>query len=130
MQNPTMRRLNNVKDALEQARGAAQDLHKKIDESTGKSQAELRADLQNVAAQARELGNSLKAIAEGQKADAKQHVEHAASSFEDAAKHAETAASATGGDIKRAAQATLSRTRDAAESLSEAVAAKRSTAKA
>jgi ketosteroid isomerase-like protein len=122
--------MNNVNDAIQKARAEAQDLHKKIEASTTKNHAAMRADLQNLAVQAVQLGSSVKTLADSQRADAKQHLKDAAASLEDAAKHAKSVASAGDAEIKGAAQATLSRAREAVQSLSEAVASKRTTAKA
>jgi hypothetical protein len=122
--------MNNVNDAIQKARAEAQDLHKKIEASTTKNHAALRADLLNLAVQADQLRSSVKTLADGQRADAKQHLKDAAASLEDAAKNAKSVASAGDAQIKGAAQAALSRARDAVQSLSEAVASKRTTAKA
>lgn len=123
--------MNNVhvKDALDRARSEAQDLHKNIAASMTKNDAAIRASLADIATHAQSLGASVKAAASEQRADAKQHLDHAASALGDTAKHAKAVAAAADGDIKREAGAALTRSRQAIQNLTEAVAAKRKTAK-
>ncbi len=117
-----------VKDAIDKARSDARTLHQKIEAHTAKNQAALHAELESAATQARQLAASVKTFAEGQRADAKEHLKIAAARLEDAATHAKINASATESDLKKAHRATLDRARGAVHSLSQAVAAKRATA--
>ena len=117
--------MSNIKETLDQARSAAQNLHKQIDATTAKDHAAIRADVQNSADKAKQLAASLKTIVDGQRADAKQHIKDAASQLEDAAKHAGELAKASDAQLKEHNKAMLGKVRDAAESLSQAVASER-----
>ncbi|MGP6159889.1 MAG: hypothetical protein ACLPYS_20730 [Vulcanimicrobiaceae bacterium] len=120
--------MSAVKDAVDKARSDARALQQKIEANTAKNQAALRADLESASTHAHQLAASVKTLAEGQRADAKQHLSNAAARLEDAATRAKTAASATELELKKANQAALDRARAAVQNLSHAVAAKRATA--
>jgi ABC-type transporter Mla subunit MlaD len=122
--------VSTVKDALDQARSEAQDLHKKIEAGRAKDHAALKAEVQDSANKAQQLAASLKSVIDGQRDDAKQHVKDAAAHLDDAAKHARDLASANDAQLKAANQAMLSKVRDAAENLSRAIASRRTTAAA
>jgi hypothetical protein len=117
-----------MKDAVAVARSDAQALHAKIQATTNKDHAAIRADAMNVASAAQELAASLKTLAESQQSDAKQHLRDAASVLEKAAQGARELHSAGDADVKVRNRATLQRVRGAAQQLSKAVAAKRSAA--
>jgi hypothetical protein len=117
--------VSNIKETLDKARGQAQELHKRIDATTAKDNAAMRADVKDSADKAQQLAASLKTIVDGQRADAKRHLEDAASQLEDAAKHARDVASATDAQLKERNRAMLSKVRDAAENISQAVASER-----
>lgn len=120
--------MSTMKDALDKARGEAQDLYKSIAGTTAKDHAVIRADIQNAGAQAHQLAASLKTVAESQQADAKQHVKDAAAQLEDAAKHAHDLTSASEAQLKETNALMLSKARDAIQNLSHAVAERRSKA--
>jgi hypothetical protein len=117
--------VNNIKDALEKARSEAQDLHKQIEANTAKDHAALRTNVQNTGAQAQKLATSLRAVADGQRADAQQHIKDAAARLEDAAKHAGDVAGASEAQLKQTNQAMLGKARDAVQNLSQAIASRR-----
>jgi hypothetical protein len=117
--------VSNLKEALDKARSETQDLHKRIDATTAKDHAAIRADVEVSADKAKQLAASLKTIVDGQRADAKKHIEDAASQLEDAAKHARDLAKASDAQLKERNRAMLGKVRDAAESLSQAVASER-----
>ena len=118
--------MSATQDALDRARSEAQDLHKKLEASTAKDHAALRADVEHAAAQAKNVAESLKAVGEGQRADAKQHVQDAIAHLEDAAKHVRDVAGASEAELEKTNLAILEKTRKALQSLSEAVASQRS----
>jgi len=120
--------LSTITEALESARREAQDLHKKAEAATAKDHAALRADLQSAAAQAQKLAASLRAVINGQRSDAKQHLQNATTQLDDAAKHARDVATAGEAQLKTTNQAMLAKARDAVQSLSRALASMRSTA--
>jgi hypothetical protein len=117
--------VSNINETLDEARSEAQDLHKRIDATTAKDHAAIRADVKDSAEKAKQLAASLKSIVDGQRADAKRHIEDAASQLEDAAKHAREIESASDAQLKERNKAMLSKVRNAAESLSQAVASER-----
>jgi hypothetical protein len=116
--------VSNINVTLDKARSEAQDLHKRIDATTAKDHAAIR-DVKDSAEKAQQLAASLKTIVDGRRADAKRHIEDAASQLEDAAKHAREIASASDAQLKERNKAMLSKVRNAAESLSQAVASER-----
>lgn len=118
--------MSDFKEVLDRARTEAQELHKKIEASTAKNHAALRTDIANAAAQAQKLADSLKTVAQGQRDDAKQHLKDAVSQLEDVAKHAHAVADANETQLKETNRAILQKTRDAAASLSHAIAEQRS----
>jgi hypothetical protein len=117
--------MSNIKETLDRARSEAQTLHKNIDATAAKDQAAMRADMKDSAEKAKQLAASLKTIVDGQRADAKQHINDAAVQLDDAAKHARDVATATDDQLKKHNRAMLAKVRDAAENLSQAVASER-----
>ena len=120
--------MTDIKDALDHARAQVQELHKSIEAQANKDHAAIRASLQTAGEHARDLGLSVRVLAERQGADVKDHLKDVAAHLDEAAKHAKTAATASAADVKNANRVALERTRDALQSLSKAVAAHRSTA--
>jgi hypothetical protein len=117
--------VSNIKEALDKARSETQDLHKRIDATNAKDKAAIRADVEVSAGKAKQLAASLKTIVDGQRADAKKHIDDAASQLEDAARHARDLANASDAQLKERNRAMLGKVRDAAESISLAVATER-----
>jgi len=120
--------LSTVDKALEHARKDAQALHKKIQATTAKDHAAIRANLQSSADAASVLALSLKTLAQSQQADTKQHLRDAATVLETAAKDAQAAGSASEATIKVKNTAMLARIRSATQQLSHALAEKRGAA--
>ncbi len=118
--------MSGIEDALDHARSEAQDLHKKVEASTARDHAALRADVVNAAVQAKKLAASLQTLGDALRADAKQHVQDAVAQLEDAAKHVRDVTAASEAELKRANLAMLENARSAVQSLSEAVASQRS----
>ena len=119
--------MTTVKDALRKARADGQALHAKIAVATGKKHADIRADLEAAAQDAKQLGDSLKKLGEGQRADAGQHLKNAAERFEQAAVDAKSLKTASETQLHAANKSMLADTRAALSHLSRAMASTRST---
>ena len=118
--------MSSIKDTIEHARSEAQNLHKQIDASTAKVHTAIRADLQDAGVEAHGLATSLKTLARAQADDAKQHLKDAASALEEAAKESKDIGQTAHADLKETAKAMRARARAALQSLSYAVASRRS----
>lgn len=112
-----------VLDSLEQARDATRLLHQRIE--TAIDHAQIRGDLQTVASAAHELAISLRSLAGAQRADGKNHLDHAATLLQAAALTAKTASESAQKDPKPVRTALLNSARSALQSISLAVAAQR-----
>jgi ElaB/YqjD/DUF883 family membrane-anchored ribosome-binding protein len=121
--------MSTATDAVDKVRQDTQDLYKLIEASMAQNHARIREDLQDAAKRAEQLASSLRQHAKDQRTDAKAHLEHAASLLEEGASSARSVAAATHAELRQTALASLERTRDALQSLSQAVAAKRAGAK-
>ena len=121
--------MSTVLDSVDNVRDELRTLHKKIDASTAKNHAAIRADLEEAGAQAQRLAASLKTAAKDQRTDASDHLAHAASLLEQAATSAKQVSSANAEALRASQQDMLNRTRAALQSVSNAIAAKRSTAR-
>ena len=113
-------------DVLQKARKDGQALHEKIAATTAKNHAAIRAELESAAADAKKLGDSLRTLANGQRADAKQHLQNAATRFEQASADAKAISAAGEQQLRAANQAMLGHARTALLNLSHAVASARS----
>ena len=118
--------MSNLNDAIEKSRTQAQKLHETIAETTAKNHAVIRVELQNAADQARHLADSLREVASAQQADAKQHLQDAASSLDEAAKSGKNIAASSQNDLKTINKSMLFNALAAVQTLSRAVAEKRS----
>ncbi|MBV8425477.1 MAG: hypothetical protein JO349_09800 [Candidatus Eremiobacteraeota bacterium] len=114
------------KNPLQLARADSQALHQKIAASTAKHHAAIRADLESAALDAKRLGDSLKTLAEAQRADAKQHLKNASARLEQAAADAKAVNSANEHQLQKASRAMNDHARAALLELSHAVASTRS----
>ena len=121
--------MDNLNEALDKVRRDAQALHKSVAATTIKDRAALRANLQTAGTEARELALSVKVLSNSQEAETKQHLRDAASALEDAGQNAKSLAKAGDSDLATANAAVLARVTSALRSLSQVVAAKRSSAK-
>ena len=120
--------MSTTTSALQKARADGQALHEKIAATTAKNHAAIRADLESAALDAKRLGDSLKTLAAGQRADAKQHLQNAATRLEQASADAKAITTASEQQLRAANQAMLDHTRDALLNLSHAIASARSAA--
>lgn len=117
--------MSQLTDALEEARSNAQALHKKIQGTTAKDHASIRANARSVDAEALELARSIKSLLDSQRADAKQHLKDAVSELEAASKDAQAITTASGTELKPKNTEALAHVRSAAQHISQAVAAQR-----
>jgi K+-transporting ATPase c subunit len=115
--------LNSVLNSLEQVRDAARLLHQRVE--TAKDHAAIGGDLQTVASASNELAVSLQALGKAQKADAKNHLEHAATLLQAAALTAKSASASPQLDPKATRTALLNSARSALQCISLAIAAQR-----
>ena len=117
--------MSNTTDALSNARGDAQALHNKIQITTAKDHAAVRAHFEDVAKQAQALAQSVKALTESRQSDARQHLRDAATVLESAAREAKELAGAANTDVRQANAILRARTTTAAQLISRAVAVER-----
>ena len=117
--------MSQVKDALDKARSSAQALHMKVQGTTAKDHAAIRAGAAVVAVEAQELARSIKDLLQNQHVDAKQHLKDALVAAEAASAGAKEIATASDAELKSRRAAAIGRVRSVAQKLSLAVAAKR-----
>ena len=115
--------MSKVLTSIEEARDAARLFHQRIE--TAKDHAAIRGDLQTFARAARELAVTLQTLSKAQAADAKNHLDHAATLLQAAALTAKEASVSAQNDSKPVRTALLNSARSALQSLSLAVAARR-----
>ncbi len=115
--------MSKVLTSIEQVRDSARMLHQRIE--TAKDHAAIRGDLQTVAGAARELAVALQTLSKAQAADAKNHLDHAATLLQAAALTAKAASDSAQNDPKPVRTALLNSARGALQSISLAVAAQR-----
>ena len=115
--------MSQVLNSLAQVRDATRSLHQQIE--TAKDHVAIRGDLVSVASAAHELATSAQLLAKAQRADAKNHLEHAATLLQAAALTAKTASTSDMRDTKPVRTALLNSARSALQSISLAVAAQR-----
>ena len=118
--------MSTPNDAIDKARADAQDLHKKIMAVTSTDQAAIKADFGAVATTAQQLATSLKTAAQAQQPNAQQYLNSAASSMQDAATHAKDAAQGAAPELASARAKVVAELTDSLNSVSHAIAAKRS----
>jgi hypothetical protein len=117
-----------IGDALARARSDVQELHKRIDIDAGKNQEEVRDEMRTASMKAHDLAVSLRALAAGRAGSARAQLEDAAARLEAAASEARAASEAADAAALQAHKTTLANVRDAARSLSDALASHRSAA--
>jgi hypothetical protein len=118
--------LSKVLDSLDQIRDASRLLHQRIE--TAKDHLAIRSDLQTVASTAHELAVSLQTLSKAQRADAKNHLERAATLLQAAALTAKAASADSKADPRSLRASLLNSARNALQCISLAVAAQRSVA--
>jgi hypothetical protein len=114
-----------VKDAVDQVRVAAQDLHKAITDAAAKTGGAAKADLQAVQQKAKAATDSIKSSLGTQNAAAKKSLTEAVTYLEATGKHAAEGVKASGKEFQTAVRQTIADARAAVQKVSEAVAAKR-----
>jgi hypothetical protein len=118
--------MSTFTDAVDQVRHDTQDLYKLIEASRAENNTKMRENLQDASKRAQQLASSLRTLASQRTDDAKAHLEHAASLLEEGASSGRSVAEETHAELRQAALAARERTRDALQSVSQAIAAKRS----
>ena len=118
-----------VLDAVDNVRSDLRALFKKIEASTTKNHAAIRVDLEEAATQGQRLAATLKTLAKDQRTDASDHLAHAAALLEKSASSAKQISAADSDALRAAQQELRVRTRGALQSVTEAIAARRSAVK-
>jgi len=114
-----------VKDAVDKARAAAQELHKAISDAAAKRGGAAKADLEAVSQKAKAAIDSIKSSMANQNEAAKKQLSEAVTYLEATGKHAGEAVKSSGKDFQIAVRQTIADARAAVQKVSEAVAAKR-----
>jgi hypothetical protein len=117
-----------VKDAVDQVRSATQQLHKAISDAAAKRGGAAKADLQAVPQMAKAAIDSIKGSMSAQNDAAKKKLTDAVTQLEATAQHAADGAKTSGKEFQTAVRQTIADARAAAQSASEALAAKRAAA--
>jgi hypothetical protein len=114
-----------VKDAVDKARAAAQDLHKAISDAAAKRGGAAKADLEAVPQMAKAAIESIKGSTAVQNEAAKKNLAEAVTYLQATGKHAADGVKTSGKDFQTAVRQTIADARAAVQKVSEAVAAKR-----
>jgi hypothetical protein len=114
-----------VKDAVDKARAAAQELHRAISDAAAKQGGAVKADLEAVPQKARAAIESIKGSAAAQNEAAKKRLAEAVTYLEATGKHAAEGVKSSGKQFQTAVRQTIADSRAAVQKVSEAVAAKR-----
>jgi len=114
-----------VKDAVDKARAAAQELHRAITDAAAKQGGAVKADLEAVPQKARAAIESIKGSAAAQNEAAKKRLAEAVTYLEATGKHAAEGVKSSGKQFQTAVRQTIADSRAAVQKVSEAVAAKR-----
>jgi len=117
-----------VKDALDHARAAAQELHGALSDAAAKRGGAIKADLEVIPAKARAIVESLGHSLVVQNAAAKKSLGEAVTYLEATGKHAGEALRSSGHAAENAVQRAISDARASVQKISEAVAARRAAA--
>lgn len=117
-----------VKDALDDVRAAAQQLHAAISDAAAKRNEAIKADFQAIPPKAKAVMDSIKSKIGAQNEVAKKRLTEAITHLEATKKHADESLKNTGQTFQASVTQTLADARAAVEKVSEAVAAKRSAA--
>ena len=117
-----------VKDAVDKARAAAQELHRAISDAAAKRGGAAKADLEAVPQMAKAAIESIKGSVAGQNEAAKKRLAEAVTYLEATRKHAADGVKSSGKEFQTAVRQTIADARAAVQKVSEAVAAKRTAA--
>ncbi len=115
----------NVKDAVDKARAAAQELHRAISDAAAKRGGAAKADLEAVPQMVKAAIESVKGSAAVQNDVAKKHLAEAVTYLQATGKHAADGVKSSGKEFQTAVRQTIADARAAAQKVSEAVAANR-----
>lgn len=115
-----------VKDALDHAREAAQELHGAISDAAAKRGGAIKADLETASQKTKAALESLKASAASQQEATKKHLTDAVTHLEAAQQHAAEGLKSSGQAFQTSIRKILADAHAAAEQVSEAIAEKRS----
>ena len=114
-----------VKDAVDKARAAAQELHKAISDAAARRGGAAKADLEAVPPKARAAIDSIKGSMAKQNGAAKKQLSEAVTYLEATGKDAAEGAKTSGKEFQTSVRQTIADARAAVQKVSEAVAAKR-----
>jgi len=117
-----------VKDAVDKARAAAQELHRAISDAAAKRGGAVKADLEAVPQMAKAAIESIKGSVAGQSEAAKKQLAEAVTYLEATRKAAADGVKSSGKEFQTAVRQTIADARAAVQKVSEAVAAKRTAA--
>jgi hypothetical protein len=115
-----------VKDALDQVRAAAEELHAAISDAAAKRGGAVKADLEAVSQKAKAITESVKGSIGAQHEAAKKHLAEAVTHLEATQKHAAEALKSSGQAFQTSIKQVLADARASVQKISEAVAARRS----
>ena len=115
-----------VKDALDNVRAAAQQLHAAIGDAAAKRNEATKADFQAIPLKTKAVMDSIKGSIGAQNEVAKKHLSEALTHLEATKEHADQSLKNTGQAFQTSVTQTLADARAAVEKVTEAVAAKRS----
>lgn len=116
----------NIAKDITHVRTAAQDLHRALSDVAAKGADAMKADLETVGQKAKAATESVKATIGAENEATKKHLKDALEDFEALQKHTAEALKNSGEAFQASIRQTLADARAAAQSVSEAVATKRS----
>jgi len=114
-----------VKDAVDHARAAAQELHKAITDAAARRGGAAKADLEAVPQKAKAAIDSIKSSSAAQNEVTKKRLAEAVTYLEATGRHAADGVKSSGKEFQTAVRQTITDARAAVQKVSEAVAAKR-----
>jgi exonuclease VII small subunit len=114
-----------VKDAIDNLRSAAQDLHRQITDAAAKKSGATKADLAALTEKAKSLAKSVKASIDIQQGNVAKHLTDAITHLEATQANLSDSLKATGADLDASVKKVLVEARASVQKLSEAVAEKR-----
>jgi hypothetical protein len=117
-----------VKDALDHARAAAQELHGALSDAAAKRGGAIKGDLESIPIEARAIAESIGSSLGAQNAAAKHSLAEAATYLQATAAHATEALKSSGRAAETSIWNAITDARASVQKISEAVAAKRSPA--
>ena len=122
------RRDTEVQDPLQRVRAAAQELHAALGDAASRDGHLLKEDLQSVAGKLKAVAVSLESSVAEQTEVTRQHLGEAATWLAETQKHLDESLASKGEELQVAVRKTLSDAHAVVRKLSEALAAKRSSA--